>query len=617
MPAMAQLADRIAEHGPALLEHLSALYGDRARTTFERVIAVVTRAHEERPSEMLSRDEEIRRDWFRDHRQFGAVCYVDRWAGSLPALEDRITYLEELGVTFLHLMPLFAVPEGANDGGYAVSDYRTVRPDLGTMGDLRALAGLLHSRGVALSVDFVFNHTADDHRWARLAASGDPQFAGYYHFFDDRSGPDEWDVHLREIFPEEHGGCFTQIDDGRWVWTTFHSYQWDLDYRNPDVFVAMLDEMLYLANVGVDVLRLDAVPFIWKEEGTNCENRPQVHTLLRAFNRAVRIAAPALAFTSEAIVHPDDVVSYLEAGERAQCEISYNPLLMCELWEALATGFTHLLRYSVRTRFHTPPGCAWLNYVRSHDDIGWGFADEDAWSLSIDPGIHRLFLNRWYTGEAPGSWARGLPFQPNEETGDLRISGTTASLAGLESALEEQDPASTELALRRIELLHGLALSMGGLPLLYLGDELGTRNDYGFRSHPQRGADSRWAHRPEFDTSAAARRHDPASVEGRVFDSLSEMVRIRASHPAFGAGSVTVVHEPADLGVFAVTKREPAANDEVTIVANFTDRAIVASAGELALDSGSLYEDLRSGRAYPPSGGIAVAPYDLLWLISR
>ncbi|MCK4826579.1 amylosucrase, partial [bacterium] len=354
---------------------------------------------------------------------------------------------------------------------------------------------------------------------ATQALSGDREFQDYYRIFPNRQMPDAYEIHLREIFPDEkvdgkRSGSFTYCPEiMSWVWSTFHSYQWDLNYANPVVFNRMVEEMLYLANVGVEILRLDALAFIWKQLGTNCENLPKAHSLIQAFNAAGRIAAPALLFKSEAIVHPDEVVKYISPVE---CSLSYNPLLMAILWSSLATREVHLLNQALQERFNIGPCCAWVNYVRSHDDIGWTFSDEDAQRLGINGYDHRRFLNNFYTGDFEGSFARGLPFQENPKTGDNRISGTCASLAGLEKAIQEETDAEVELAVRRILLIHGIILTVGGIPLIYLGDEVGVLNDYSYLLNPINKRDSRWVHRAFADWGKIEKRHDPSTIEGRI-----------------------------------------------------------------------------------------------------
>ena len=485
---------RLRAYLAALRDELLALYGQRDdfESFLVQLLDVAFDAWAKRPEDLKALDQQREAEprWFESQKMLGGVCYVDLFAGNFKGIEAQIPYFKELGLTYLHLMPPFLCPEPHSDGGYAVSSYRKTKPALGTITDLRRLAEKLRQEGISLVLDFVFNHTSDEHQWARGALAGDPRYTDFFYIFPDRTQPDAYERTLREIFPDEHPGAFSQLPDGRWVWTTFHSYQWDLNYSNPAVFAAMAGEMLFIANLGVEFLRMDAVAFIWKQLGTSCENLPQAHTLLRAYNALARIAVPALLFKSEAIVHPDDVVSYIAPSE---CQISYNPLQMALLWNTLATREVNLLQQALEQRHNLSSGTAWVNYVRSHDDIGWTFADEDAIQFGIKGFDHRQFLNRFYVNRFAGSFARGVPFQDNPAIGDCRISGTAASLCGL----EQGDPH----AVARLLLLYGVALSSGGIPLIYLGDEIGALNDSSYVNDPGKAGDSRWVHRPARDVA--------------------------------------------------------------------------------------------------------------------
>lgn len=534
---------RLEKLFPALFNLYLQLYGGRYDFFYhlEDLIKSLLQAWAARPADLRELDQarELNPLWFQSNQMLGGVCYVDLFANDLEGVRAKIPYFKELGLTYLHLMPFFKAPENENDGGYAISSYRETEPKLGTMAQLSSLARDLREAGISLVVDLVFNHTSDEHGWAERAKAGDPDYQDFYRIFPDRAMPDAYERTLREIFPDEHPGAFTyQPEFNKWVWTTFHSCQWDLNYDNPAVFNRMTEEMLFLANQGVEVLRLDAVAFIWKKLGTSCENLPEAHILIQTFNAAVRIAAPALLFKSEAIVHPDDVVKYINPQE---CQLSYNPLLMALLWESLATRKTQLLHQTLTTRFKINPGTAWVNYVRCHDDIGWTFSDEDAAQLGINGRDHRRFLNEFYRGRFPGSFARGLPFQENPKTGDCRISGTCASLAGLEKALNEEGPNEVELAIRRIHLMHGIIMTVGGIPLIYLGDEIGTLNDYRYRDHQNKARDSRWAHRPHANWERYERRNDLAKVEGRIFRGLKRLIELRQSHDVFSGGELEIV----------------------------------------------------------------------------
>jgi len=534
---------RLHRQFPLLFRLYYSLYSNRYDYFFhiEDLLFSLAHAWFQRPTDLRELDHAREENplWFQSNQVVGGVCYVDLFAGDLEGLRSRIPYFQELGLTYLHLMPFFERPDGASDGGYAVSSYREVHPPMGTMAQLAALSHDLRAAGISLVADLVFNHTSEEHTWALRARAGEVEYQEMYHIFPDRSMPDAYERYLREIFPEEHGGAFTYHEDVKsWVWTTFHDYQWDLNYTNPAVFNRMSEEMLFLSNQGVEIIRLDAVAFIWKQLGTGCENLPEAHTLIQAFNAVARIAAPALLFKSEAIVHPDEVVKYISPGE---CQLSYNPLLMALLWNSLATRKVRMLTQALVTRFKLDPGTAWVNYVRCHDDIGWTFSDEDAAKLGVNPGDHRNFLNEFYRGRFPGSFARGLPFQENLKTGDCRISGTCASLAGLEKAIQEEGPREVELAIRRIALIHGIIMTAGGIPLIYLGDEIGTLNDYSYRDHPWRKRDSRWAHRSPADWEAYARHRDPETIEGRVFQHLQDLIALRKAHSVFAGGDLDAI----------------------------------------------------------------------------
>jgi amylosucrase/maltose alpha-D-glucosyltransferase/alpha-amylase len=607
--------ERVRTHFPRLFRLLYRLYGSQYDFFYhlEQILCTATRAWLERSGELKALDAVREADphWFQSSRMVGAMCYVDLFAGNLAGLRERIPYLMELGITYLHLMPLFRTPEGDNDGGYAVSSYREVASDLGTMEQLAELAAELRHHGIGLCLDFIFNHTADDHEWARLAMAGDAEHQGYYRMFPDRSQPDDFERTMNPVFPDEHPGAFTYRSKiRRWVWTTFHNYQWDLNYENPAVFNAMAEEMLFLANQGVEVLRLDAVAFVWKRLGTSCENLPEAHWIIQAFNALIRMAAPALVFKSEAIVHPDEVMKYIGVDE---CQLSYNPMLMALLWDALATRKVALLRHALVKRFSLPEGCAWVNYIRCHDDIGWVFSDDDARELGIDPKAHRRFLVDFYTGRFQGSFARGLPFQENLETGDARVSGTTAALCGLELALEQDDAEERDLAIHRILLLHGVALTIGGIPLLYLGDELGMLNDYSYTKDPEKDGDSRWVHRPFFDWDEAEQRHEPSSPAGQVFHGLLRLIRIRQQNLAFTRSSTEIVDpgNPHVMGYFRHHEEQ-----SVLVLANFSERIQTLEARRLRLlGLRKTVTDILAGRTINAVHELRLEPYQLMILL--
>lgn len=612
---------RLVVNFPRLFDLLRRLYGQQYDFFWhlETMLETAARAWLDRPGDLRELDERREADpqWFQSNRMIGAVCYVDLFAGDLKGVRERIPYFRELGVTYLHLMPLLRSPPGDNDGGYAVSSYRDVARDLGTMEELRDLAAEFRANGISLVLDFVFNHTADDHAWAERAKAGDPDYQDFYRMFDDRTVPDQYQPNLRDIFPDRGFGCFTWrpdvagVNGGKWVWTTFYTFQWDLNFGNPAVFRAMLEEMLFLANQGVEVLRLDAVPFLWKRMGTTCENLEEAHWIIQAYNALVRIAAPATMFKSEAIVHPDEVAKYVGAEE---AQLSYYPMLMVLLWNSLATREVRLTRHALAKRSQLPSGTSWVTYIRGHDDIGWGFADEDAAELGMNGFDHRQFLNAFYTGRFPGSFARGLPFQENPVTRDARISGTQASLAGLEKALQEGDEREIDLAVRRILLMHGIIMTIGGIPLIYVGDEVGLTNDYAFTHDPRKATDNRWVHRPRTDWALQEswRAAGTADPHGRIFEGIKSLIRVRRGSPVFGGAGMEIT----DIGndhVLAYLRHGEGA--QVIVLANFTEAEQPVSGNEIRLRAaGYEFRDLVTGQTVEIDETLVLAPYQLMCL---
>ena len=537
-----------------LHEGLLSVYGPRAEATAVRLVERAADAYATR-DKALHRLDAVRGlepDWFQMPAMLGYAAYADRFAGDLAGCVKRVDYLRELGVTYLHLMPLLSPREGDSDGGYAVADYRSVRPDLGTMDDLRELAGALRDSGISLVLDLVLNHVAREHPWAQAARAGDPRYRAYFHVYDDRTEPDAYERSLPEVFPEFAPGNFTWDDElNGWVWTTFNSFQWDVNWSNPDVFVEYADIVFFLANAGVEVIRLDAIAFLWKRVGTSSQNQPEVHAITQALHALTRIACPALLFKAEAIVGPADLVHYLGQGAHhgKVSDLAYHNVLMVQIWSMLAAGDVRLAAHALGALPPVPSTTAWITYVRCHDDIGWAIDDAEAAAVGLSGPAHRTFLSAYYAGEFPGSAARGLEFQVNAATGDRRISGTAASLSGVEA----RDPHGVA----RVLLAHALAFGWGGIPVIWSGDELALLNDPDWASEPGHAGDNRWANRPRLTDTALAARTDPSTSAGQLFTGLTALARARSRIVHLDASVSSEIVPLADPGVLPVLRRHP------------------------------------------------------------
>jgi amylosucrase len=484
----------------------------------------------------LDSDREKHHNWFLSQEWVGMALYADGFAGNLQGVEERLPYLQELGVNVVHVMPVMVCPKGASDGGYAVSDFRDVDPRFGSLEDINKLSLSSRKRGMLLILDMVVNHTSEEHEWAQRASAGELKYQDYYYTFDNRDIPDMFEETMPEIFPETSPGNFIwDAQMQKWVMSVFNSYQWDLNYSNPTVFIEMLDNILFWANQGADILRLDAVAFLWKKIGTTSQNEREAHLLLQLMKDCCQVTAPGVLFIAEAIVAPVEITKYF--GEDAviakECEIAYNATFMALLWDAVATKNTQLLRQGIQSLPTKLDRATWLNYLRCHDDIGLGFDNADIQRAGYEPFAHRKFLVDYFTGSYDDSPARGAPFGVNHKTGDARISGSLASLVGLESAIEQNDLDAIDRSIKVILLLHSLICSFGGMPLLYYGDEIGTLNDYEFNNDENKVGDNRWMQRPRIDWKRADRRHQHGTPEQHIFDGLKKMIAARKGIPAF------------------------------------------------------------------------------------
>jgi len=605
-----------------LYDGLLAVYPSDVDGLALRLVTLAADAYREREPE-LSRLDLVRTlepDWLQSPEMLGYAGYADRFAGDLAGVRERIPYLQELGVRYLHLMPLLLPREGDSDGGYAVADYRAVRPDLGTIEDLRALATALRRAGISLVLDLVLNHVAREHPWAVAARDGSERHRAYFHVFADRQLPDAYERALPEVFPDFAPGNFTWDSNlAGWVWTTFNSFQWDLNWSNPEVLCEYADLVLWLANSGVEVVRLDAIAFLWKRMGTTCQNQPEVHAITQALRALARIACPAVAFKAEAIVGPADLVHYLGHGVHhgKVSDLAYHNSLMVQVWSSLASRDVRLAAHALRGLPPIPSSTAWVTYLHSHDDIGWAIDDGDAAAVGLSGYAHRAFLSDYYAGDFPGSPARGLVFQHNPLTGDRRISGTAAALAGLDAALAFGDAAGVDLAVARLLLAHAVILGWGGVPVLWMGDELGLGNDPDWAAEEGHAEDNRWVHRPRMDWTRAGQRRDSSSVSGRLFAGIAHLASVRARLVQLHAAVPAEVVEVADPGVLPVLRRHPVG--PMLGLYNVTESWRPWPAYRIGFHGVADPVNALSGDSVLPGddGNLWLPPYAAWWLVDR
>jgi len=522
-------------------ELFGTIYGHRedADQWYNLILSTIIKSYRERPKILRHLDKQKmgKNMWFLSNDIVGLSLYVDRFCGSIKNLEEKLDYFEELGINFLHLMPIMESPEGESDGGYAVSDFRNVDKKFGTIEDLRSLDDRMKEKGMYLMLDIVLNHTSSHHEWAIKASEGDQKYQNYFYMFDDRSVPDAFENTMPDIFPDSSPGSFTfDKKSGKWVMTVFNHYQWDLNYTNPAVFVEMLDTIFFYANLGVDILRIDAPAFIYKAMGTSCQNLPEAHTLLQLIKHCVQVATPGMALLGEAIVAPKEIMKYfgIDRFKGRECDVAYNATHMALQWDALATSDTRVMVEAQHDILQKPYGATWITYTRCHDDIGLGYEDAMIRRAGYNPYEHRTFMKNYYSGSFIGSTAKGALFGVNPKTNDARISGSLASLCGLEYGIDKNLKFVIAQSLDKILLMQAHSILMGGIPMLFYGDECGYTNDYSYLMDQAKSYDNRWMHRPIIDWNKNEKRKKKGTIEQNVFSGTKRIIEIRKKYSAFG-----------------------------------------------------------------------------------
>lgn len=606
-----EFASRFRCHGEELTRLYNDLYHFDTRAC-EDLISLLYRAYEQRPDRLkqLDREREDDPDWYKDRGITGMQLNARSFAGTLKGVREKLDYISDCGVNYLHFMPLLESPKGRSDGGYAVSDFRVVQPELGTMEDFYALTCACHDRGIAVCLDFVMNHTSEDHEWARRARAGESAYQKYYFLYDTWDLPSAYEQTMPQVFPVTAPGNFTWCEEAqKVVMTTFYPYQWDLNYANPRVFNEMTANLLFLCNQGVDVIRLDAVPYIWKALGTSCRNLPQVHTLTRMMRMICEIVCPGTLLLGEVVMEPSKITPYFGTAEKPECHMLYNVTTMATVWHTVASRDVRLLAHQLEQVFALPRQDIFLNYLRCHDDIGWGLDYGYLTHLGQQEFFHKQYLNDYFTGKWPGSTSRGELYNNDPRLGDARLCGTTASLCGIEYAREKGDQKALDLALRLDETLHAFLFTLSGVPVLYSGDEIAQENDPSYHLDPLKKEDSRYLHRGGMDWDKAALRMDPATAEGRLFAAIRRLEILRGKLEVFGAGADAWVVNTGNDHILGIGRHCP--GEKLLALFNFSDGEETAWVRDL-----TPYLNLITGEERD-AGAVLLPPRGFLWLFQK
>lgn len=613
---------RLATNASLIQQLFFSLYPEEIHQHhFQKLLKLLPKLFALRPNELKKQDLQRLKagNWYQSEKMVGMQLYAEHFNKDLKGLQKKILYLKELGINFLHMMPITTRPKGENDGGYAVNSYHKVDKRYGTKKDLLALTTEFRKQGIFLMLDFVVNHTSNEFPWAKKAMQGNKKYQGYYYTFEDDTIPLEFEKNLPEVFPETSPGSFTYVPEmEKWVMTVFNSYQWDLNYTNPEVFLEMLTNLVKLADMGVDVVRFDALAFLWKKIGTISQNLPEAHRLISLFRMCLQVVAPGTILLAEAIVAPTDIIKYFGEGPTKgnECEVAYNASLMALLWNSIATKKTSLLYKSLA---HVPPkpkDCTWINYIRCHDDIGLGYENRLIEELGWNPAQHRKFLLDYYCQRLDWSPAKGLLFMYNPKTGDGRITGSAASLLGLEEGLAKENKALIDQSVSKIIMMHAIIMAFGGIPLIYAGDEIATLNDYSFRNDPSKKEDSRWVNRPMQDWQVVSKLDDDSLPSSQIFRRLQHLISIRTENPIFADHNDIELYHTGNEHILVFERS--CQNEGLLVISNFDENPQVMETSWVKklgyFAQGEPTDLISDTKIKINSGLLEIMPYQIIWL---
>lgn len=602
------LQERLSKYRTEIYEILFSLYNRTdLGSDFEKLLE---KRYIERSTDLKKLDQNriSNPNWYLDKQMVGITMYSDLFAKSLNGLKEKIPYLKELGITYLHLMPILKMPKDKNDGGYAVDSLVDIDPKFGSNKDLENLCSELRKNNISLCLDFVLNHTSSTHPWALKAKNGNIEAQERYFFYNNRDVPNYYDSIVPEVFPSSAPGNFTYVEElNKWVLTSFYPFQWDLNYKNPKVLFDIIDSMLSLANLGNEIFRLDAVPYIWKELGTKCRNLDEVHKIVRLIHIVMAIVCPAIILKGEVVMAPNELAAYFGSEEKRECHLLYNSALMANLWDSLVSQDTKLLVDQLNSILSLPKHCNFVNYIRCHDDIGWALDMQNQYDMNQDPLEHKIFIYNFLSGNFPYSYSCGELYNYDPISKDARSCGTSASFCGIEKALINNSDEEMEKAIKRDLLMHSLIFSIEGFPLLSSGDEIAQLNDYSYKNDFLKYEDQRNVHRSKFNWDRAELRKSKGTYQQRIFDGIKELTAYKKINNCFNNDTFVSTWDSHNDKVLII--RRTYKEEELLCVFSFSDSEEFFYTNNLVGD----YVDLFSNSRMTPGWGYKIKSHQYIW----
>ena len=535
--------------------------------TFSRLCDNMEKAYSKRSADLKKLDKvrEEDKQWYKSPDMVGTMIYADDFADTLSGVQKKLGFVQKLNINMLHLMPFLDSPKAASDNGKAVSNYKKIRSDLGKMEDLKSLAQACHRKNICICSDFIMNHTSSSHIWAKKAQNGEGEYMSRYFFYDNPDIPNSYDLTVPQVYPATAPGNFTYIPEiDHFVMTTFYPYEWDLNYSNPKVFNEMVNNLLFLANQGIDMFKLKDISYIWKEIGTNCRNLKQVHTIIRMLRIITEVVCPGVLLMGDAEGSLEDIVSYFGTEDKPECHLVIDKDASDTIWHTMATGNCKLIKRRLDKVNTVSKDNIFVNYLRSFDPIDWRLDYDILKEDEIDPAAHRKYLNDFFTGKITEGIAYGEIVNDDPIVMEDKLEGSVMALCGLKTVSASLDDSSIETAIRKIILLYAYLMMEAGIP---------------------------WVHCADIKTDPKTN-----SIRGRLFNELCKLESLRQNERVFNFYADKWTLDTWDEGTLAMGRYFE--GQKVIAVFNFTEYDRVAWVNE----NDGEYEDMITGQRMDASG---------------
>lgn len=494
-------------------------------------------------------------DWYRKSKMTGMALYIDHFADTIKGVEQSIEHLQKCNINYVHFMPFFETTRYRTDDQYAITDFRKTMEKIGKIEDLCHLTKLCHEKSINVSVDFIMNRTSNEHEWAKKAMHGDVEYMN------------------------------------RYVTKTDHSYEWDLNYKNPRVLNEMMYNYMFIANLGTDLIQINEIEDIWKGESQNCSKVSQIHTIARIMRIISEIVCPGVLLLGNVKNDMKNAITYFGEDEKPEFHMVYQKTFMNEVWNSVATRNVKLLQTKLDVINKYPKEYVFVNYLRNHEKLNWNLDYDFLYkNQKINQKMHREYLNEYFLGRTGYSNSRGEVENNSDNSEKICFCGTTASMCGLEKAIDENNKKEINQAIKLEIMLYAYLFIQSGIPVIYSGDEIGQMNDYSYKENRDKMRDIQNVCRGKFDWSKAVKVVDEYSIEGKIMRGLNKIQVVKNRENTFCQIADVRVVDTKNNSVICIAREF--AGEKILGIFNFSEHEKIVNIDE----EEGIYEDLLSGK---------------------